>query len=230
MICNGSIEVVVTSLITPRRALYIEDMRNVVPNLRVIKSINGFNKSEVLQALTTSNLRFHRLCRGHNYWGMLASLLTRHYAFSTQTADFQVLLEDDLHLKASFWPFINSMIKAHFCGGPPLKGQVCKEGHISIPCFVRPPDIVQMNRFAEAYVTSRAGAKILAQKVRQYGVRGCGDQMYNVGEIMNESHVWSKLGGPWRSLVETNRGDTSKTPRILPNELRSLTQMNTMHS
>ena len=220
-VCDGNVAIVVTSLMTPQRAPWVDDMRKVVPELQVVKSINGFNKSEVESELLDSGLRFHRLCRGHENWGMLASLLTRHKAFSTQTADFQVLLEDDLKLHPNlFKPFIASMIEAHFCNGPPVKNQVCKQGPQVIHCFGRRhPNIVQMDRFGEAYLTDRAGARALSNKLKTYGIRGCSDQMYNVGEIMNESHVYSTRRRPWQLLVHTNRGDIHKTSRIRLNEM-----------
>ena len=221
----GSVEVVVTSLMTPQRAEYVQRMRRVVPDLKIQHSINGFNKSEVIRSLQTSGVPFHRLCKRHGNWGMLASTLTRHTAFARQTADFQVLLEDDLELTDRFWPFVRSMINAHFCKGPPVADQVCKQGPKLIPCFRQDPDIVQMERYAEAYLTSRKGARTLARKVQTYGIRGCGDQLYNVGEIMNESHVWSKLQGPWRTLVPTNRGDTSRTSFITRAEYAMIRHM-----
>lgn len=220
-VCDGKVAIVVTSLMTPQRTLWVDDMRKVVPELEIVKSINGFNKTEVKSELLKSGCAFHRLCRDHENWGMLASLLTRHKAFSKQTADFQVLLEDDLKLHPKrFKPFIASMIEAHFCNGPPVNNQICKQGPQVIHCFGRRhPDIVQMDHFGEAYLTDRAGARALSNKLKTYGIRGCSDQMFNVGEIMNESHVYSTRHQPWQLLVRTNRGDIHKTSKLKPNEM-----------
>ena len=60
--------------------------------------VDGADQQGVADALRHDGVAFRRPCYTTGGWGMLALSVTRHRAFDSQRADYQVLLEDDLEL------------------------------------------------------------------------------------------------------------------------------------
>jgi hypothetical protein len=192
----------------------------------------------VADALQHDRVPFHRICQSRGQWGSIACFVTRHRAFASQRADYQLLLEDDLFVGAGFLPLVRSLIESHYCatthayatiqidgGARRLKHQRCTRGGVRTPCFDprTPPDVVQLGSYGEAFLTSFNGAARLAREVREHGILGCADQQYNVGRMMNLTHAWSQTSRrSWRLLVPTNSGDRSQTRDLSPGESAAL--------
>lgn len=224
---NHTLDVVITSLMRGRRR-YVADMLRVLPGATVHKAIDGRDRQGVANTLWHEQIPFHHVCPTQGGWGMLALLLTRHRAFARQTSDFQLLLEDDLHLLPNFAHEVRELVAAHYChsgsaSGQPLPArQICTRNGRPSECFRIDPDVVQLGGYGEAYLTSRAGAERLVQKVRRIGIVGCADQQYNVGGLMNLTHAWSRLPLSWQLLVATNAGPRANTATITQAEAQRL--------
>ena len=203
---NSTLAVVVTTLVRGNksvRAQYVDAVRRVVPTATVRAAVDGADQQGVADALRHDGVAFRRPCYTTGGWGMLALSVTRHRAFDSQRADYQVLLEDDLELLPQFVRAMRQLIGAHFCGERRVSGQLCTTNGRRHPCFQRAPDVIQLGSYGEGYITSRHGAQTLARKVREMGVRGCADQQYNVGALMNLTHVWNRRHVPWRRGAAT---------------------------
>ena len=223
-------------------------MKNVLPNLHILKAVDGTLSAIPERVLHDDSVVFHHLCGAHRRWGALACWLTRLHAFEWQIRNnvtHMVLLEDDLHLKPTFARFICGEVSALFsdcatlghrssqrragCGGGrsvPFIWQCSRHGSRSGCGATAEMDLVQMDRFGEVYVASLAGARRLVSKLRAYGVRGCIDQQLNDPRIMNLSSVWSRevkgVPRPWRLAVRTNEGDIGKSERITTADVQRL--------
>ena len=187
--CSPNVSVVVTSLLTPARKAWVNHTSAHFANVTVLRAVNGYSQNETKAALKRSGLRFHRLCSGFGTWGTLACGITRFLALERQVRlrlPFQVLVEDDVQLLPSFTSKVAAIACAHFYGacegrcGEQFRHHVCTDGAVQngsrggkVTCFDTPPDVVQLARFGEGYLTSLEGARRLVRQPAT-GVAGVG--------------------------------------------------------
>ena len=247
--CTLNLSFVVASLLTPSRRRFVEDMRAVLPNLHVLRAVDGVDIKRVTSALQAAGVTYHNQCGAHRRWGMLACWLTRLHAFEWQVANrigHMVLLEDDLALMPAFPAAVCREASALFsdcatlgggarrrqrlgCGSGrrlPFVWKCSRHGRPSACESTSESDVLQMDRFGEVYVSSLEGARRVVTKLRAHGVRGCCDQQLNDPSMMNLSLVWSRqVHGeprPWRLVVPTNQGDIGKTARLTAADVQRL--------
>ena len=149
---NRTLQVVIMSLTSGSRRQWVDTMLDFLPlNTTVVEAVDGRDKQSVADALQRDRVPFHRLCPTRGEWGMLALFATRHRAFASQTSDFQLTLEDDLALKANLSRYVQNIIGAHWCAGPPVPRQRCTIGGKPQKCYDprTPPDIVQLGSYGK---------------------------------------------------------------------------------
>lgn len=132
---------------------FLASNRRVLPSVRVLPAVNGFNHTEVIEALLRSGLRFRSLSAGGKKWGKIATFLTKYRALQQQVRDrvpYQLLLEDDVLLYPSVLPFL---------------GRACDY-------YNAHPDltVMQLSRYGEALLFSLAGAQQMIRKIDEFGI------------------------------------------------------------
>jgi len=201
---------------------FLDGYSRVLPQVHILPATNGFNHSEVIHHLLSSRVPFLSLSNGGKKWGKLATFLTKFRALQYQVdhrLPFLLLMEDDLVLSpTAFLPYI--------------RNDVC-------PIYDRSPNvtIMQLDNYAEVLLTSLAGARLLIERVRDFGIRRNDDQQLLDGRIMgggirvlrkSVKFLPKDRPRPWRLGRATNHheGHIYRTRRITWAEmalLRALT-------
>lgn len=198
-------------------------------DVRILSAVNGYNQTETLDAFLQTGLQFHNVSRGGRLWGKLAVFVTKYQMLMHQIdreIPYQVTFEDDLVMQPGVLQYLGNQ-----CSWLDANPQV---------------DVLQMSKYAEAMMTSLAGARRLVAKVRKHGILKNDDQQLLDNKIMGQ--IVSKKnacfnrkpcdrGGPeaaggapeaerppccWVTGRTTNRGDISATPSLTWAELALL--------
>jgi hypothetical protein len=167
---------------------FVAFQRRELPNLQVLPSVNGFNHTEVIEALLASGVRFHSLSSGGKKWvttrltqcthlvciqcsvhadgaalvcrwGKLATFLTKFRALQYQVhRQLPFMLQLEEDVRPL--PAWNAMVKF-----------ACER-------YDDEPNVtmVQLSPYSELVLTSLAGAHRLMELVRRYGIMRNDDQ------------------------------------------------------
>lgn len=197
---QAEVLLVVTSLLSPERATFVDLNRKQFPGLHVLRAVDGYNTTDTLHALSESNLTYHSLCGGgHARWGKLAAFLTKVQAWQWQVAHnvpCQLTLDDDLELHRGLSSYANKL---------------CRN-------VADRTDIVQMGSFGEARLTSLTGARAVLRAIGEVGIRKCDDQQFNKGTSMRVRVQKVPFQKSWRWLRIPNRGDIRRTAPLTANQ------------
>jgi len=195
--------------------LSIDRYRSAIPSITVFAATNGFNHSEVIHHLLDSGLQFHGLSAGGKKWGKLATFLTKYRALMDQVrrgAPYQLLMEDDLVIQPSFGAFVE---------------RACARMESQTDL-----DVLQLDSYAEALLTSLDGARRLTRLVREHGIQRNDDQQLldpkvmgtRVGKLQVRELQKRKESRPWTLARATNHhtGHIFRTRRITWAEMAML--------
>ena len=196
---------VALTLNTSARAAYLEANRRMLPELRVLPAVDGFDKNATIAALCRSGLRYHLFtyCGFTKYgtYGSLANFLTKVSALAYQVRHqlpVMAMLEDDMRLKPGFQRFVHRAASRLLAPGGPA--------------------LLQLGDWGEGYVTELSSASMLLGRIRRQGVP------LNVDIFLNDGHagmVQRLHGTPWEHHVGANLGDCLKTAHIALSDLPS---------
>jgi GR25 family glycosyltransferase involved in LPS biosynthesis len=148
-------EIIITSLAqhiaNPNSDRYklIQKNKTLYPQIQVARSINGFDRNEVLSVLRNSNLK---LFNNSTSLGTVACFLTKILIWKNQI-ERQIphvcILEDDLELNSNFLPFVFSRL------------YLLQDKKVNVLRFAD---------YAECYVTSLESAKRLIKIIEEKGI------------------------------------------------------------
>jgi GR25 family glycosyltransferase involved in LPS biosynthesis len=148
------------------RRAYVSDMQAILPDLEVVRSINGFDKRETVRALAASRLKYHinTYCSFTRFgtYGSLANFLSKVFVLHSQVRrriPYQAILEDDMQLQPGFRQFVERHVRSHL--------RVQRDARTG---GRRGADLLQLGNWGEGYVTSLASARrVLSQLATQGG-------------------------------------------------------------
>ena len=187
----NNFEVYILSLLRPDRKQLVESNVKKFPEIKIFKSINGYDTKETLEALEVSGLKYHYL--GFPTYGTLANFLTKYNVLKYQIAnkiDFMCFIEDDLELHDNFMVFIRNSLHL-------LKDDL-------------ELNMLRLDTWGEGYVTSLAGAERTKYHIDKKGIcKNIDDQLRLISG--KEKHITNT---PWRLIHKTNAGDCLKTERL----------------
>ena len=161
----------------------------IIPEMKIFKSINGYNKDITIKKLINMKLKYYKL--DFETYGTLANFLTKVKAFQYQIKNkikYMCLIEDDLILKEGFIEFITDKL-------PLLK-----------KC-----NMLRLGKWGEGYITSLNGAKNIVKHIYEEGIIHNIDNQLRI-HCGKEIRIWNI---PWKLVVPTNDGDCLKTKKIL---------------
>lgn len=190
------IEFVIMSLCKDdNRLMNVDYNKKIIPNIHIFKSINGYDKEDVIMELKKTGLEYHNLY--FKTYGTLACFLTKYNCLQYQIENnisYMCFIEDDLKLSKRFPEFAKEKSKV-------LIKKKC--------------DIVRLGKWGEGYITSLESAKKIISLIKKYGIfTNVNLQLRSMG--IRESVV--KKYTPWKLIVETNKGDCLKTDKFDNND------------
>ena len=166
-----SIIYVVATLAHKDKTSFIDGYKNTFgPNVRILRAVNGHNQTETLEAFLAAKLQFHNVSRGGRLWGKLATFLTKYQMLMYQVEHqipYQVTFEDDLVMQPEVFDYIRRQC-AWYERQPGL-------------------DLLQMSKYAEALMTSLAGATRITKLIREVGMKKNDDQQLLNPAVMGHS-------------------------------------------
>ena len=84
----------------------------MIPDVKLFRSINGYDIEETVLQYNRSRLFYHGMKPGYESYGMLANFLTK-YAFLRfqvfRRIPFACWIEDDLEINETFVPFVTEL-------------------------------------------------------------------------------------------------------------------------
>jgi predicted O-methyltransferase YrrM len=186
----------IQTLQTPERLGFINKNLQIFSDLKIFKSINGYDINEIKNEFLNSGLIFNYL--DFLTYGTLANYLSKVKAFKYQVdnnIEYMCLIEDDLILQKDFKHFVE------------------KKLHLLKDC-----NILRLCNWGECYVTSINGARNILTHIYHDGIiRNIDNQLReNCGK---EIHI---LNAPFSLGINTNDGDCLKTKAFLVNEIKFL--------
>ena len=185
------VPILVLSLKTPERMAIFERNRRLVPQLELVKSVNGYDVEGTIDAFRSLGIRFHSLCEKFQTYGTLANFVTKVQVLHSQIArrlPHLCFIEDDVVLREGFVDFVNAQADE-------LVGDV---------------NMVRLGNWGEGYITSLDGASRIWQHIQADGVV---DSIDNQLRLRCGKEVRSPKT-PWKLVVPTNAGDCTKTSPI----------------
>jgi len=178
-------------VITP---LLDENRRNF-PQIKVIKSCNGYDKEETIREFKSLGINFKKVQPGFETYGAVACTTTKIKDLLYQIENkvpYMVMIEDDMWLGPDFVSFVEKQL--------PL----FKE-HSEL-------NLIRLHRWSEGIITSTEGARRIVDRIRRIGM---------ITQIDNQFEWYS---GPIRKAIpgskvfkrmrKPNEGDSLGTPPL----------------
>jgi hypothetical protein len=229
-VCNAntSVAFVVASIHSPGSAQHAKILARFQPELPravVLKGVDGFNETEVIEQLLESGLQFHNLSLYVRKWGKLATFLTKYRMLRHQVEQqiaVQVTLEDDVLPEPPFRGLVQQACTEHF------GFSVAHRRHARGFNRTKPvPDLIKMSTYAEVFVTSLQGARNILAKMHRYGIRKNDDQQLGDSRIMGHTFVNAHMNsnGHDKGITlarRTNRGEITSTRGMTWHEMAML--------
>lgn len=188
----------IQSLKTTKRLKYINKNLQTFPDLKIFKSINGYNINKTIIELKKSKIKFKRLNNKFYTYGTLANFLTKVNVLKYQiknNIEFICLIEDDLLLNNNFKDFVENLL-------PLLKR-----------C-----NMLRLAKWGEGYVISLAGAKNILNHIYRKGI------ILNIDNQLR-LHCGKEIAiknTPFKIVNQTNKGDCLKTKKMTGKEIFNL--------
>jgi len=182
---NPLCEIYIQSLCFDSRKKWIEYNKELYPNIKIFKSVNGYNIEEVINEFKQLKIIFHYI--QHTTYGALANWITKLKAFQYQidnSIEYMCLLEDDVLLDKDFQEHINKIL-------PMLNTDI---------------NIIRLHTWGEGYITSKDGAKKIISLLRNDGV------IKNIDNQLKENCGKEYFANyNFKLMCPTNHGDCLKT-------------------
>jgi predicted O-methyltransferase YrrM len=176
----------VLSLLKEDRLPIIEKNKKTIPQLQIIKSVNGYNKDETIRELIELKVKYKSL--HYKSYGTLANSITKIKMLKYQiekNIPFICFLEDDLLLKPEFELFIYNSICL-------LKDDI---------------NMIRLQEWGEGYITSVESAKRILEHIYRDGFVDSIDNQFRE-RCGKEIRVFDT---PFDLTCEPNKGDCLKT-------------------
>ena len=145
------IQIIICSLLSEmRKPLLMKNVR-LHPELKVFKSINGYDIKETILELKSLGIQFYSLDHDGGNYGTLANWLTKYKLIKYQVDNnipYMCILEDDVELTGNFKEWIIS------------KKQIIDENNI-----------VRLMQWGEGYILSLSGATSVLEHLNRDGIR-----------------------------------------------------------
>ena len=198
---KSDLKFIILSLKLDNKKNILEHNQKIIPNLEVLKSINGYNINETKKALKISNLKLINLDSWH--YGTLANFLSKYYCLKYQIEKkipYMCFLEDDIILSPNFSKFVEDNL-IHL-----------DNKNLNI-------NLIRLGNWGEGYITSLRGAERIIKLIDfnniKYSIDNqlrllCGKEL-----VLNNHKLWILASSP-------NDGDCLKTEAIPhPNNIYS---------
>lgn len=180
----------ICSLLKPERENIINKNINKFNFIKVIKSINGYDKKTTINEFHKMNMVYKS--QTINTFGMLANAITKLKLIKYQINNnipYICVLEDDLELCDNFIIFIENKLKL-------LDDNIY--------------NMLRLDNWGEGYIFSLNGSKNIYNLFRSRGIiANIDDQLREYSG--NELRIYDT---PWILKVDTNKGDCMKTECI----------------
>lgn len=186
----------IQTLQTPERLVFINKNIQKFPDLKIFKSINGYDINETTNEFLKSGLKFNQL--DFLTYGTLANFLSKVNAFKYQVdnnIEYMCLIEDDVVLHRPFKIFVENYL-----------------------FLLKDCNILRLSDWGECYITSIYGAKNILTHIYNDGIiKNIDNQLReNCGK---EIHI---PNAPFDVVVKTNEGDCLKTKTIIDFKILNL--------
>lgn len=166
----------------------IKKNKITIPDIQIIKSINGYNKLETEKYYYKSNLKYISL--QFETYGTLANFLSKLNIFKYQiqkNIEYICLIEDDLLLGKNFTKFVESNLH-----------------------YLNENNILRLGEWGEGYIVSLKGAKNIVTDIYNKGILNNIDNQLRLN-CGKEKRIYNT---PWKLVIPTNQGDCLKTDTI----------------
>lgn len=179
---------------------------NIIPNLKIFKSVDGFDEDLTLKNFKHENITFHSLasrniCRPMNYnWGTLACWLTKYKALRWQIENnipYLCFIEDDLLISNNF---------VNYC-----------YSHLS---YANNSSFIRLGKWGEGYITSLEGAKNIIKEISIDGITKPIDTQLRMMKTVKEINISEYT--PWLLLIKPEKGQRTKTKPLDVSKLSNL--------
>lgn len=191
----------IQSLLTQERKAFTDEALERFPFIEIFKSVNGFDRDEVIEEFLKLDIKYHHLKLNHkgNPWkcfhtyGTLACWITKVKFLRFQISNkisYALLLEDDLKISDDFFLGFDAIMKNEWRS---LDDRI---------------NIIRLFRWGEGYLTSLESAKRVYSLIKKNGVIG------NIDDQFREAcgrELKLDFDNYYNQLVKTNCGEIGKT-------------------
>lgn len=190
---NSAVKFYIQSLLTTDRAHILHKNLHTFSNIDIFHSINGYNDTETLEALSKSNLDFHNLYNHESLrYGVLANFLTKFQALEHQVdnkIDYMCLIEDDVVLNRDLLNLIENSTKL-----------LDKDQNLNM---------IRFGQWGECYLWSLPSAIRVLELIRKSGII---NNIDNQLRLNCGKELW--INYPIELFQKTNEGDCLSTSYI----------------
>ena len=185
------------SLETPQRKQIFKKNKLIIPALKLLHSVNGYNKLKVLELLKKLGLMYINI--EFKTYGTVANFLTKYLCLLHQIQcgyKYMCFIEDDFLILDGFINFVEDNIY-----------------------LLDKPDInmIRLGKWGEGYITSLEGAKRIIKCIKYKGIMG------NIDNQLREAcgkeidiHTKNIF---WKQIISANKGDCIKTEKFTNKEI-----------
>jgi len=187
----------ILSLLTEDRLAYVNKSKKLFPFVKIIQSVNGYDKDETISEFLKLKLDFHKLKVGQennfNNYGTLACWITKVKFLKFQvdkSIPYALFLEDDAKLLPGFFDALESIMEQKW------------------RLLDKEFNIIRLFQWGEGYITSLDSAKRTLHLIGQIGV------IDNIDNQLRENsgpEIKLNFNDFYRKWVKTNEGDILKT-------------------
>jgi len=185
------------SLNTPERRKIYEQNKKIIPKLTLLQSVNGYNKTLVLELLKKVKLSYINI--EFQTYGTLANFLTKYLCLLNQIQkgfNYICFIEDDFLLLKGFTEFVEKQI-------PLLETETA--------------NMIRLGKWGEGYITSLQGAKNIVSSIQKKGIMGNIDNQLR--EACGKEVDVNTENKYWKMAFKTNKGDCLKTEKFTNKEI-----------
>ena len=184
------ISLIGSSGVSPQRAVFVNDLKEIIPNLEVIPAVDGFNVKMIETELAQTQVPFTML--EHWNYGALGCWLSHYKALKKQVEEkipFMCRIEDDAEINETFTPSVNALV-----------GRFEKDKEINM---------IRLARWGEGYITSYESSCRIISILNQKGI------INNIDNQLRRD-TGKEVYVPVVNSVKcaTNCGDIGKTEKL----------------
>lgn len=204
------IKFIILSLRTEEREILNNYNKKIIPEIKIVKSINGYDINETINELKKTNLNYYNL--KFKTYGTLANFLTKYNILKFQIENkipYLCFLEDDLKLKKNFKQYVINLVNEKYIKNK-NKNKI---------------NMIRLFRWGEGYITSLNGAKNIIDLINKEGiVSNIDDQLRLLCGPEYRVPIWSRNNNnpskpPAKLIHRENTGDCMKTKNFKNKEI-----------